>query len=51
MFAQKDKQAYLQNREISWLKFNERVLDEAACEQTPLFGRLKFISIFTSNLD
>lgn len=42
---------YLQNREISWLKFNERVLDEAAYEPRPLFGRLRFIAIFTSNLD
>jgi polyphosphate kinase len=49
--APKDKPAYLQNREISWLKFNERVLDEAAYEFTPLFGRLRFVSIFTSNLD
>jgi polyphosphate kinase 1 len=43
--------SYTVNRELSWLKFNERVLKEAADESVPLFERLKFISIFTSNLD
>lgn len=42
---------YTQNRELSWLRFNERVLEEAVEEGVPAFERLKFISIFTSNLD
>lgn len=41
----------MQNRELSWLEFNKRVLDEANYEPSPLFERLKFIAIFTSNLD
>ncbi|MDJ1650510.1 MULTISPECIES: polyphosphate kinase 1 [Gordonibacter] len=41
---------YLQNRELSWLTFNERVLDQGADETVPLLERLNFISIFWSNL-
>ncbi len=40
---------YTQNRELSWLRFNERVLEEALAEEVPAFEQLKFISIFTSN--
>ena len=42
---------YTQNRELSWLRFNDSVLDEAVDERVPLLERLKFVSIFTSNLD
>ena len=43
--------SYTQNRELSWLRFDNRVLDEASDETVPLFERLKFVSIFESNLD
>ncbi len=46
-----DETRYMQNRELSWLKFNERVLQEAQDESVPLYERLKFVAIFTSNLD
>ncbi|MBS1904948.1 MAG: polyphosphate kinase 1 [Bacteroidetes bacterium] len=39
------------NREISWLQFNERVLQEAADPRNPLFERIKFLAIYSSNLD
>lgn len=42
---------YLPNRDISWLAFNKRVLLEAASPDVPLYERLKFMSIFSSNLD
>ncbi len=42
--------SYTQNRELSWLRFDGRVLDEAFDETVPLFERLKFVSIFESNL-
>ncbi|WP_026099934.1 polyphosphate kinase 1 [Fortiea contorta] len=45
-----DPQYYL-NRELSWLEFNSRVLHEATDQRTPLLERLKFLAIFTSNLD
>ena len=41
---------YTQNRELSWLNFNKRVLEIGADPQTPLFERLKFVAIFQSNL-
>lgn len=46
----KDTKVYM-NRELSWLKFNERVLEEAESDQVPLCERLSFISIYQSNLD
>ena len=43
--------SFTQNRELSWLRFNERVLEEAQDETVPIIERFKFVSIFTSNLD
>ena len=45
------KYPFTQNREVSWLKFNQRVLEEAADPRVALLERLKFVAIFTSNLD
>ena len=46
----KDSARYL-NRELSWLSFNARVLEEAAREELPLLERAKFLAIVSSNLD
>ena len=45
------KPPYMMNREISWLKFNERVLNEAGNPRVPLAERLTFAAIYQSNLD
>ncbi len=39
------------NRDLSWLRFNHRVLQEAADLRNPLYERLKFLAILSSNLD
>ena len=46
-----NKPEYFFNRELSWLKFNLRVLREAGVKTTPLLERLKFVAITASNLD
>ena len=45
------KPEYFENRELSWIKFDERVLNEARDKTIPLLERLKFVSITSSNLD
>ena len=50
-FSKYEKPEYYVNRELSWLKFDERVLSEARDKNLPLFERLKFLSITSSNLD
>ena len=42
---------HYENRELSWIKFNNRVLSEARDKSIPLLERLKFVSITSSNLD
>ena len=44
------KYSYI-NREISWLQFNERVLQESADNRVPIIDRLRFLGIFSNNLD
>ena len=46
-----EKPEYFVNRELSWIRFDERVLSEAKDKSLPLFERLKFLSITSSNLD
>ena len=49
-FKEFDKPEYFVNRELSWIKFDDRVLSEARDKNLPLFERLKFLSITSSNL-
>ena len=50
-FKEFDKPEYFVNRELSWIKFDDRVLSEARDKNLPLFERMKFLSITSSNLD
>ena len=45
------KNECFENRDLSWLRFNQRVLEEAQCKSNPLLERLCFTAIFQSNLD
>ena len=49
--ADLDHPSFYVNRELSWLEFNRRVLEEAQDSLTPTLEKLKFVSIFSSNLD
>ena len=50
MVSRPENLDYTQNRELSWLRFNHRVLEEAQDATVPLMERMKFVAIFTSNL-